>query len=204
MTACTWPSGRPGDLEVKAAASAPTPAVDFSAMTFEEFQSRVQESEDGVRAARIERDEAHAALTAAREALPGSAHKGLDAARAAQRSVRDAEDRLRLTEEVAVVMETAHRPFAEESHRLRRERRREELAGELNAAVAARDRIDADLLGAIENLSAVAARRQAATAAAHEIEKRAATEGLAVGSVERYLLPASIRDAIKRIPLLGS
>ena len=37
------------------------------------------------------------------------------------------------------------------------ERRREEMTGELGAAVAARDRIDADLLVAIENLSAVAA-----------------------------------------------
>lgn len=201
MSARAWPSGRPEDLEAKTAASAPTPAP---IAIPDDPEAAVAKLEPDLRAARNERDEAHAALTSAREVLPSAAHKGLDAVRGAQRSIRDAEDRFRLAEEVAVALETAHRPLAEAAYAMRRERRREEMAGDLNAAVAARDRIDADLLVAIENLSAVAARRQAATAAAHEIEKRAAAEGLAVGSVERYLLPASIRDAIKRIPLLGS
>jgi hypothetical protein len=201
MSARTWPSGRPGDEE--AATAVPAPAVAVIAIPADP-EAAAEKLEGDLRAARTERDEAHAVLTSAREALPGSAHKGLDAVRRAQGAIRESEDRLRLAEEVVMALETAHRPIAEAAYAKRRERRREEMARELGAAVAARDRIDADLLVAIENLSAVAARRAFATSTAYAIEKRAAAEGLAVGSVERYLLPASIREAIKRIPLLGS
>lgn len=199
MSARTWPSGRPEDEE-----SAPTPAVDLSTMAPERVHARAQELEDGLRAARRERDEAAVEVATGKGRLIEAAGRGFEAAKTVQRQIAEAEERLRTAELVTEAVELAHRPFAAESHRLRREQRRVEMTGELAAAVAARDRIDADLLAAIENLSVVAARRQAATAAAHEIEKRAAAEGLAVGTVERYLLPASIREALKRIPLLGS
>ena len=195
MSAPRWPAGRPTDVEVKVAAPAPAPVV------VDDPEAAAEKLEPDLRAARAESVEAKDALAAAREALPGAAARGLEAVRASQRSIRDAEERLRLAEEVVGALEQVHRPLADAAYAKRRERRRVEMTGELGAAVAARDRIDVEVLAAIEVLRQVAERRQAATAAAVAIEKQAAAEGLAVGNVDAFLLPAPIREALRRVPL---
>lgn len=191
------PSGRATDAEAPAVVErAPAPVLPDG-----DPEQALARIEVDLRDGRHESVEATAALAAAREALPGAAARGLDAVRSAQREVRAAEERVRAADEVVTALEQVHRPLAEAAYAKRRERRRAELAGDLGAAVATRDRIDGELLGAIEALRIVAEKRQAATAAAVEIEKRAASEGLPCGSVERLILPAHIREALRRVPL---
>lgn len=200
MSARPWPAGRPGDLEAKTA-SDPTPTVDLSEMAPERVHERARELEDGLRAARRERDEAAVEVATGKGRLIEAAGRGFEAAKTVQRQIAEAEERLRTAALVTEAVELAHRPFAAESHRLRREQRRVEMTGELAAAVAARDRVDGELIAAIEALRVVAERRLAATEAAVEIEKRAASEDLPVGAVERHILPAHLREALRRVPL---
>lgn len=196
-----WPSGRPAD-EV-AATAAPVPAAAPFAMP-DDPEAACEKLETDLHVARDEQGAAHAVLASARAALPGSAREGIDAVRGAQRSVREAEERVRLAEEVVTALAEVHRPIAAAAHAVRRERRREELAGQHGAAVAAVDQVDEALLAALVTLASVAERRRLATEAAHAIEKTAAAEGLVVGTVERYILPERIREAIRRVGLLAS
>lgn len=194
MSAPRWPTPAP-------LAPAPAPAPVQPPVLVDDPEAAAQKLEVDLRAARAESEAAVAALDAARNAFPQAAAQGLDAVRAAQREASAAADRVKLAEEVVTALEAAHRPLAEAGEAVRRERRRTQLAADLGAALTARDRIDEEVVAAVDALAAVAARREDATAAALAIERRAAAERMeGLPSVERYMLPARILDALARIP----
>jgi len=202
LSARTWPAGRPDDEEAKVAVPDPTPTVDLSAMAPERVHERARELEDGLRAARRERDEAAVEVATRKGRLIEAAGRGFEAAKTAQRQIAEAEEQLRTAELVTEAVGLAHRPFAEESHRLRRIEIAERFGAALAEKGAERNRIDEDLVKALDAIGIVAALREAATAEAAAIRKAADQAGCNhLQHLDPGYVSPAVRAAIERLPL---
>lgn len=197
-----WPSGRATDASTEASQAPKPPSVpppDFGAMSPEEIEAKAQELGDGLRAARSEMDEAAVSLATARAGLVEAAGRGFEAAKAAQRKIAEAEERLRTAEAVVEAVENAHRPFAAEAHRLSQVRTSERFALAQAEKIAERSRIDEDLVAALAALADVTARRERATAEVLEIRRAAAQGGFTVPHAEVGYTAAQVDRAVRAL-----
>lgn len=200
MSARRWPgSSRDATRTAEPVVLAPAPVP--SGWTLEEAEEEERKLGDGHRLASRERDDARAALEAARATLPGAASRGFEAAREAQRTISEAEERLRAAESVTSAMEAALRPVAEERWRLAKIKLREDADAALEAKLRERAAVDAEIVAALDALARLAARRDEMTAAASRICESATSGGAdPLPGFERSYYGSPVREAAALIP----
>ena len=175
---------------------------EVAATPLEEAQEAERKSGRAVSEAGDELAAARDELEAARGALPGAAARGLEAAREARRRVTAAEARLRDATELHEVLTAAHHSNAERRLELWRVRRGLEIGEDLGAKTRALAAIDAEIVGALETLAAVAKRREACVTAAAKLREEAARTSLGRFSfTDEGYGSAPIAAAIERLPL---
>lgn len=204
MSARRWPSGSSRDVTTTTTAEPAVlaPAPDLPPMTLDEATEETRRLEDGLRLARAERDDATAALAAASASLPEAAPRGFEAAREAQRAISEAEDRLRAAQAVTSAMEAAHRPIAEERHRLAMIRLREQAGERLAEKTRERAAVDAEIVAALDALALIAARRDALTADARGIIESVERNRLDhIGHIEPSYYGSPVVEAVRRLPV---
>jgi hypothetical protein len=196
-----WPSGRPGDEEVATAVPAPAVAVDLSAMLPEQVHARSKELEDGLRAARRERDEAGVEVAAAKGRLVEAAGRGFEAAKAAQRAIGEANERFLAAQCIVEAVEAAARPFATEAHRLRRIESFERFNAALAEKYLTRASVDERLVEALDALATVGLLREQVTAEAAAVRKSAEQAGhLNLQHRDQGYVSPPVRAAIEKVP----
>ena len=203
MNARRWPSDSSRDVTTTTTADPAVlaPAPDLPPMTLEAAEDAERKLAGDLALARAERDDATAALSKAKASLPDAASRGFEAARGAQRTISEAEERLRAAESVTSALEAALRPVAEERWRLAKIRLREQAGERLAEVSRERAAVDAEIVAALDALALVAARRDALTAdALGIIESVARDGGDSVGSIERSYYGSHVREAASRLP----